>query len=226
MSTNKFISNQALRAAEIIGHRDDIKKDVEKSFKKSTKRTLGAARDVYWRTFHPLTFGAAVALTDVDITEVALIRQSYGNTQLWQLPGGGIDKLDKKAAKERVLNGVYANRLPKELFLPSALREVSEELGVTADVDSATHIGNYPNFRWLQDRVRANRDTLGIFHVPLSEIDVTKFEIQESEIDEVRLWDLEEVIDRTDHASRSDSNMAWYLGSVASKLVETQELAA
>jgi 8-oxo-dGTP pyrophosphatase MutT (NUDIX family) len=219
MSKNQSMSKQALRAAQVLRNPGDFKSKAKEALPESAIRFAGSAREAYWRTFHPFTFGAAVALSDVEVTEVALVRLKYGNTDMWQLPGGGIDKADKKVAKDRLLSGVHAKKLPQEYFLPSAVREVREELGVVVDRDSSTHLGNYPNFNWLHERVPANKDTLAVFHVPLVGIDEIEFDIQKSEIDEVQLWDLGNILDRTTETFIPDPNMAWYLGGVATKLV-------
>jgi 8-oxo-dGTP pyrophosphatase MutT (NUDIX family) len=219
MSKNQSLSEQALRAAQVLRNPGDFKSKAKEALPESAIRLAGSAREVYWRSFHPFTFGAAVALSDVEVTEVALVRLKYGNTKLWQLPGGGLDKEDKKIAKHKLLNGVHANRLPEEYFLPSAVREVKEELGVEVESGSATHVGNYSTFSWLNERVPANKDTLGIFHVPLIGIDEIEFDIQKTEIDAVKLWDLGNILDRTVETSRPDPNIAWYMGSVATKLI-------
>lgn len=223
MSINTELPQHAIRAAEVITHPDQFKnfaKDaLPVSAKRSVMRLAGSIREAYWRTFHPFTFGAAIALTDVELTEVVLVQQSYCNTDLWQLPGGGIDKADKKVVKAKLLDGIHANRLPKEYFLPSAVREAKEEVGVLVDETSAVHVGNYPNFSWLHEKVPANRDTLGVFHVPLAGFSEIEFRIQQSELKAAERWSLGNIMDRTIGSNNPDPNMAWYLGSVAAKIV-------
>ena len=221
MSINISFPHQASRAVEVLNNPTDLKSKIKEAVPLSAIRLAGRAREAYWRTRHPLTFGAAVALTDVKVTEIALVRQTYCNSSLWQLPGGGIDKRDRNVVRRMVKMGVYPERLPANYFLPSALRELSEELGVKKliDVNSVSHVVNHTNYHSLHAIVSANKDTLGIFHIPLLDIESVEFSIQKSEIEEVRLWDLEEVLERSESAFGSKSNMAPYLGNVATKLL-------
>ena len=162
-------------------------------------KALGVARGIYWRTLNPLTFGAAVALTDAEMQKIALIRQTYGDTSVWQLPGGGLDSIDGKEAKKRVQNGVM--NLGSELFEPSAHREAKEEIGLDDEV-AMTHLFIY------ESTEKGNRDTLGIFHAAVDDIYNVVLTPQRSEIAEIRLWDLDSLPTRG----------ASYLGRVALEL--------
>lgn len=145
------------------------------------------ARSAYWRVFKPLTFGAAVAVTDEACKRIALVKTKTNPARKdeWQLPGGGIDRVDWKVARERVESGQYADTLPPHLFEPSARREALEEIGVDTEGFPLIHLLNYESNR------TGNRDTLAIFHFMLPEIKVVEFRPEPSEIAEIRIWDLD-----------------------------------
>lgn len=67
---------------------------------------------LYWKVFQPRTFGVKVLiLHPVKQNEFLVVRHSYGNKQIWNLPGGGYNP-------------------KKENVLQAGIREVKEELGV------------------------------------------------------------------------------------------------
>ena len=68
---------------------------------------------VYWKIFRPKTFGVkGVIPNSNDDRQVLLIRNSYGNRQLWNLPGGGYNPT-------------------RELADNAIGRELGEELSIT-----------------------------------------------------------------------------------------------
>jgi 8-oxo-dGTP diphosphatase len=86
-------------------------------------RLANVARKLYWRTFHPKTFGAQVLLKHPQNKNlVLLIRHTYGNQTLWNIPGGGYNP-------------------KKETAATAATREVLEELGV--EVIDLQELGEY-----------------------------------------------------------------------------------
>ncbi len=67
---------------------------------------------VYWRLFKPNTFGVKLLLQDSSMPGTfLLVRHSYGDQFLWNLPGGGYNP-------------------KRELPIEAALREAKEELSV------------------------------------------------------------------------------------------------
>ena len=67
---------------------------------------------LYWRIFKPESYGVKVLIIHPnDKNKVLLVRHSYGNTTLWNIPGGGYNP-------------------NKEVVEIAARREVFEELGV------------------------------------------------------------------------------------------------
>jgi len=67
---------------------------------------------VYWRIVKPKSFGVKVLLTHpTETSKLLLVRHSYGNMSLWNIPGGGYNP--KKESAEA-----------------AAKREIFEELGV------------------------------------------------------------------------------------------------
>jgi 8-oxo-dGTP diphosphatase len=67
---------------------------------------------IYWRVFQPKSFGVKVLITHpTETSKVLLVRHSYGNTSLWNIPGGEYNPKSESAEK-------------------AARREIFEELGV------------------------------------------------------------------------------------------------
>lgn len=68
-------------------------------------------RKLYWRIFKPTTYGVKVFILHPDDNgKVLLVRHSYGNSQLYTLPGGGVKR--------------------GEDSMQAAIREAKEELSV------------------------------------------------------------------------------------------------
>lgn len=176
------------------------------SLKIPVMRLAGAVRNIDWQIRSPRTFGAGVALTDIECQTVALVRPTYGR-RLWQLPGGGISKADKKIAKEKVKLGVYPTYLNGSLFEPSARRELKEEVGIDSEDRQLDHILTYST------NEHGNRDTFAIFHLPL-DIEVVEFKPQMSEIEQVRWFSLDCLPD----------NGVSYLGELADTLQHRRQV--
>ena len=91
----------------------------------------------YWKVFRPKTFGVkGIVPHPDDERQVLLIRNTYGNTMLWNLPGGGYHP--KRESPVRAIE-----------------REIREELSVTPD--STEQLGEY------QTDAEGKRDTVTIF---------------------------------------------------------------
>jgi 8-oxo-dGTP pyrophosphatase MutT (NUDIX family) len=86
-----------------------------------------------------------------------LIRQSYGSTKIWTLPGGGFDP-KKESAKS------------------ASVREVFEELGIKLNEDSLVELPK------LYTEAEYKRDTVCIYFADISGINIqlrTNLEISE-----------------------------------------------
>lgn len=92
---------------------------------------------IYWKVLRPKTFGVkGIVPHPYDERQILLIRNTYGNTTLWNLPGGGYQP--KRESPERAIE-----------------REIWEELSVTPD--STEQLGEY------QTDAEGKRDTVTIF---------------------------------------------------------------
>ncbi len=92
---------------------------------------------IYWKVFRPKTFGVkGIVPHPDDDRQILLIRNAYGNTMLWNLPGGGYRP--KRETPERAIE-----------------REIREELSVTPY--STERSGEY------QTDAEGKRDTVTIF---------------------------------------------------------------
>lgn len=75
-------------------------------------RLAQKARSIYWRVFKPDVYGAKLVVRNA-AGEVLLIRHSYGRSDLYMLPGGGVGR--------------------GEAAMDAARRELMEEVGCTAE---------------------------------------------------------------------------------------------
>lgn len=108
----------------------------------------------YWRIFRPRTYGVKVLIFHPDGSKrVLLVRHSYGNTTLWNLPGGGFNP-----RKESAIN--------------ASIREVMEELG--------SELINPQEFYTYYTEKEGKRDKVLVFRGSLNKIDfVTGGEISD-----------------------------------------------
>ncbi|MCA9356711.1 NUDIX hydrolase [Candidatus Nomurabacteria bacterium] len=91
----------------------------------------------YWNIFKPKTFGVKILIMhSQNQNEILLVRPTYGNQTLWNIPGGGYNP-------------------KKETALVAALRETKEEIGV--DVSGAKQVGEY------QTSGEGKHDTVTLF---------------------------------------------------------------
>lgn len=92
---------------------------------------------LYWKIIKPRTFGVKVALLHPQNQNlVLLVRHSYGDQQLWNLPGGGFNP-------------------KKETAIVAAEREVLEELN--------TKLENVRELCLYQTSGEGKRDTVTVF---------------------------------------------------------------
>ena len=92
---------------------------------------------IYWKVFRPKTFGVkGIVPHPDDDRQILLIRNTYGNRMLWNLPGGGYQP--KRESPERAID-----------------REIREELSVTSY--NTERLGQY------RTDTEGKRDTVIIF---------------------------------------------------------------
>ncbi len=126
---------------------------------------------LYWRVRKPQTFGVKVLLRHPERpNEVLIIRHTYGNRNLWNIPGGGYNP-------------------EKESPQQAAVREVREELGV--DVVDLVQIGEY------QTVGEGKRDTVVMFSGTITDLNMLK---PNAEVEEVSWQNYETLGGRIDVA--------------------------
>lgn len=103
---------------------------------------------IYWRIVKPESFGVKVLLVHpTEKNKVLLVRHSYGNKLLWNIPGGGYNP-NKEAAEK------------------AAQREIYEELGV--EVKQLQQLGEYLTTK------EGKQDTVIMFKGTIENIAVLK----------------------------------------------------
>jgi len=128
---------------------------------------------LYWQVFKPESHGARVLIIHPKETgKVLLVRHSYGNTALWNIPGGGYNP--KKESAET-----------------AATREVFEELGVT--VTDLQKLGDY------HTSGEGKRDTVTMFSGTLEDIEGIRLN---PEISELSWVDTHTIPDRGNDVAR------------------------
>jgi ADP-ribose pyrophosphatase YjhB (NUDIX family) len=106
---------------------------------------LSPARLAYYRTFRPRTTGVKVVIEDARTRRILVVRHSYGNREVWHVPGGGYRARVEPADR-------------------AARREIREELGL--EIGRLTHLGEYRTERF------GNRDTAQIFATCVEDAEV------------------------------------------------------
>lgn len=96
---------------------------------------------LYWRVVKPQTYGVRALIVN-QRGECLLVRHTYGNQQLWNIPGGG-----------------YSPK--RESALAAIKREVREELGI--DITEFTFLGTY------ETSGEGKKDSVSLFSATLSE---------------------------------------------------------
>ncbi len=109
------------------------------------RHVLAPARQVYFRIFRPETTGVKVVIQDERSGDVLVVRHSYGDRDVWHVPGGGY-------------------RARAESPEAAARREIREELAL--EIGALSHLGEY-----FTDRF-GNRDTAQIFATKVSDTTV------------------------------------------------------
>lgn len=117
----------------------------------------------YWRVFKPKSFGVKVLIIHpTETSKVLLVRHSYGNTSLWNIPGGGYNP--KKESAET-----------------AAKREVFEELGV--EIIQLSLLGKYlTSIEGKQDTVIMYRGTIESAASIKTNPEISEFEWVESSL--------------------------------------------
>lgn len=112
---------------------------------------------IYWRVFQPKSFGVKVLITHpTETSKVLLVRHSYGNTSLWNIPGGGYNPKNESAET-------------------AAKREIFEELGV--EVIQLSLLGEYLTSK------EGKQDTVMMFSGTIESVDTVKTNPEISELD-------------------------------------------
>ncbi len=91
---------------------------------------------LYWRVFRPKTYGVKGLVIRATDESVLLVRHAYGNTAIWNIPGGGFKPRRESADR-------------------AVVREIHEELGL--QVVAPTELGEY------RTEAQGKRDTVTIF---------------------------------------------------------------
>jgi len=91
---------------------------------------------LYWRWVKPKTFGVKVIIQHPESKQILLVQHSYGDTNIWHLPGGGYNP-KRESAED------------------AAHREVFEELGI--ELVELTYLTEY------KTSAEGKRDTVSIF---------------------------------------------------------------
>ncbi len=100
------------------------------------RHVLSPARQAYYRVFRPETTGVKVVIEDERSGDVLVVRHSYGERDVWHVPGGGY-------------------RAGAESPEAAARREIREELAI--EIGALRHLGEYYTDKF------GNRDTAQIF---------------------------------------------------------------
>lgn len=104
----------------------------------------------YWKIFKPQTFGVRALLKNSqNPDQVLLIRHTYGNRTLWNIPGGGYNPQRESAEM-------------------AILREVQEEIGVIPS--EMSQVGEY------KTNAEGKEDTIKLFVGVINEV---KFELSD-----------------------------------------------
>lgn len=128
---------------------------------------------LYWYIFKPESYGARVLIIHpTEKSKVLLVRHSYGDTALWNIPGGG-----------------YSPQ--KETAVTAVTREVLEELG--AEVINLQELGEY------HTSGEGKKDTVTMFSGTLEDIEGI---ILNPEISELSWADTHTIPDRGNDVAR------------------------
>lgn len=131
------------------------------------KKVLLPAAKIYWRLFKPKTFGVKVLIINPkDGKSGLLVKHSYGDLTLWNLPGGGYNPT-------------------RENPLVAGIREVKEELGIDLSREKSKIIGEY------KTTGEGKRDTVAIVLGVIKNSDVeNEFELS-NELSTTTWWPLD-----------------------------------
>lgn len=128
---------------------------------------------LYWRIFKPQSYGVKVVIIHPsDSNQILLVRHSYGNTALWNIPGGGY-------------------KPKKETGESAARREINEELNV--EILGLEFLGEY------QTTGEGKKDTVTLFRGTIQSPE--KIQIN-SEIAEIDWVDIHSAVNRGNDVAR------------------------
>lgn len=114
---------------------------------------------LYWKIFKPQTFGVKVLILHPQNKNlILLVRHSYGDRQLWNLPGGGFNpkKETAKVAAEREVFEELNTKLDntKELCLYQTSGEGKQDTVTvfTGSVSTAHFVGSQEiaEYKWFE----------------------------------------------------------------------------
>ena len=107
--------------------------------------------------------------------------------------------LQKRSMEKESFPGLYdtssAGHIPAgEEPLPSALRELSEELGIVAEPEELIHVGTFriQYEKEFHGQLFRDNEVTQVF-VYTKPVEIKRLTLQASEVDEVRWFDLEEI---------------------------------
>lgn len=173
--------------------------DIKKVLPNRLLRAGGTMRDkIYWPIVKPYTFGASMAVTDRDLSVVALVRHAYGDKNTWHLPGGGLPKVDKRAEKASLNTPAF---LDATRYMRTALREVHEEIGI-----ATPNLHNPRLLFWEYSERTGNRNTELVFHSIASDFVTGKAVAiynEPSEIAEARTFEISDLPCKVDIIARN-----------------------
>lgn len=101
---------------------------------------------LYWRLFKPKTFGVKVIIQHPESEKILLVQHSYGNLDIWHLPGGGYNP-------------------KRESVVDAARREVFEELGI--ELTELAYLTRY------KTSAEGKQDTVSIFTAVAKSVELT-----------------------------------------------------
>ena len=101
---------------------------------------------LYWKLFKPKTFGVKIIIHHYESKQFLLVQHSYGDHDIWHLPGGGYNP-------------------KRESAVDAARREVFEELGI--ELTELTYLTEY------KTSAEGKQDTVSIFTAVAKSVGLT-----------------------------------------------------
>jgi 8-oxo-dGTP pyrophosphatase MutT (NUDIX family) len=153
-------------------------------------KVANTVRQVYWHLARPYTFAAGVAVREMSEGRLLLVQQTYGNKDMWSLPGGGIGWL---ATRRQVPE--YRDFGVRDYFCfeDTAEKELAQKVGLRA---KDTVMG----LRYLTTSTHdtgANKDVFTVFG---AEVISPLARVASREIARIEWFDLNNMPDNIHHA--------------------------